>query len=153
MSCCKWFVTATATLLGAGALAGCGGADSTPAPDRPPMISTEPGQSRPITVGCEGITPRPGWRRETTSVGNFALFVKHLALQSTRLSNGNDLVKAGAAVVGHQSVTLRVPRASRGSVGLVYGRGIRHHRRPEVAPTEVTFRPCASRPRSGYVGG
>jgi hypothetical protein len=106
------------------------------------------------TVGCEGITPRPGWRSQTTAVGNFGLFVKHLASQATKLSNGNYAVKAGAAVKGDEPVTLRVPDAVRGTVGLVYGDATREpHRRPSTALTQVTFRPCADKPSSGYVGG
>src|SRR5918995_2886385 len=66
-------------------------------------------ESRAATVGCEGITPRPGWRLQATAVANFGLFVRHLASQARRLSNGNYLVKAGAAVVGDEPVTLRVP--------------------------------------------
>jgi hypothetical protein len=146
------FIAGAAALIGA-ALVGCGGSESTPARDGSPAISTEPAQNRPIVVGCEGITPTRGWRHQTTSVANFALFVKHVASQVNRLSNGNDLVKAGAAVVGDRPVTLRVPPRLEGTVGLVYGAGIRHHRGPEKAPTEVTFRPCRGRPRSGYVGG
>ena len=144
-----------ATLVLSTAMVACGGSDS--APRREQTVPADGGnskQSRSVTVGCEGITPRPGWRRQTTSVGNFALFVKHLASQATELSNGNVLVKAGAAVVGHQRVTLRVPNALRGTVGLVYGNASRGRgRRPETAPTEMTFRPCQGKPRSGYVGG
>jgi hypothetical protein len=87
-------------------------------------------------------------------VGSFGLFVKHLASQATELSNGNYLVKAGAAVAGDQPVTLRVPDGLKGTVGLVYGDESRGRgRRPTTAPTEVTFRPCEGKPRSGYVGG
>ncbi len=126
-------------------------------PDAPAGSATRgsPGDTHPrlaVTVACEGITPRPGWRREVTSVRGFGLFVKHLAAQGTELSNGDYLVKAGAAVVGDEPVTLRVPAALRGIVGLDYG-GEGGHRRPSEAETQVTFRPCGDRPRSGYVGG
>ena len=111
-------------------------------------------EGRAAIVGCEGITPRPGWRSQTTRVGNFGLFVRHLASQATKLTNGNYLVKAGAAVEGDDPVTLRVPDAVRGTVGLVYGNASRgRHRQPSTALTQVTFRPCAGKPRSGYVGG
>jgi hypothetical protein len=137
------------------AIAACGGSDSAPRPKQTvPADGDNPNQSRSVTAGCEGITPRRGWRRQTTSVGNFALFVKHLASQASELSNGNQLVKAGAAVVGRRRVTLRVPSALRGTVGLVHGNASRGRgRRPEAAPTQVTFRPCQGKPRSGYVGG
>jgi len=155
MSRSSFALATIASLVLSIAIVACGGSDSAPRPEQTAAADGgTPMQSRSVTVGCEGITPRRGWRRQTTSVGNFALFVKHLASQATELSNGNVLVKAGAAVVGHQRVTLRVPNALRGTVGLVYrdasrGRG----RRPETAPTELTFRPCQRRPRSGYVGG
>jgi hypothetical protein len=146
---------ATAILVLAIAIVACGGSDSASRPEQSARAAgRNPEQSRLVTVGCEGITPRRGWRRQTTSVGNFALFIKHLASRATELSNGNVLVKAGAAVVGHRQVTLRIPNALSGTVGLVYGDASRGRgRRPETAPTEVTFRACQRKPRSGYVGG
>jgi hypothetical protein len=146
---------AIATFL-AIAVVACDGSDSAPAPGQ--TAATDDGgpngQRRPITVRCEGITPKPGWRRKTTSVGSFGLFVKHLASQATELSNGNHLVKAGAAVVGDQPVTLRVPDALTGAIGLVYGDESRGRgRRPATAPRAVTFEPCEDKQRSGYVGG
>lgn len=114
----------------------------------------EPSESRAATVGCEGITPKPGWRSQATAVGNFGLFVRHLASQARKLSNDTYLVKAGAAVKGDEPVTLRVPEAVRGIVGLVYGDASRgRQRQPSTALTQVTFRPCVGKPRSGYVGG
>jgi hypothetical protein len=155
MSRSSFLLGTTAILVLSIAIPACGGSDSAPRREETvPADRGSPKQSRSVTVGCEGITPRRGWRRQTTSVGNFALFVKHLASQATELSNGNVLVKAGAAVVGRQRVMLRVPNALRGTVGLVYGDASRGRgRRPETAPTEVTFRPCQRKPRSGYVGG
>ena len=141
------------------AIMGCDdGGSETAAPSRTApsngSAAGETTESLAAAVGCEGITPRPGWRSQTTAVGNFGLFVKHLAWQATKLSNGNYLVKAGAAVEGDEPVTLRVPDAVRGTVGLVYGNASRgRHRRPSTAPVRVTFRPCAGKPRSGYVGG
>src|SRR5215204_850863 len=102
--------------------AGCGGSGSGTAPVRTDQARHQPPPAPTVvTVGCEGITPPPSWRRQTASVGNFGLFVEHLAAQAHELSNGNHLVKAGAAVAGSQPVTLRVPNDLRGTVGLVYG--------------------------------
>lgn len=149
----------SASLLLAPAVVGCDDRDSkTAALSRTaPSNGTaadKTAESRAATVGCEGITPRPGWRSQATAVGSFGLFVRHLASQATKLSNGNYLVKAGAAVKGDEPVTLRVPDAVRGIVGLVHGDASRgRDRRPSTALTQVNFRPCAGKPRSGYVGG
>jgi hypothetical protein len=136
--------------------AGCGGSGSETAPTRPATHQARhqpPPASSAVTVGCEGITPKSGWRRQTTSVGDFGLFVEHLTSQAHELSNGNYLVKAGAAVAGNHPVTVRVPDDLRGTVGLVYGHTRGHQRSPAEAWTQVTFRPCEEKPRSGYVGG
>jgi hypothetical protein len=141
------------------AVMGCddrGSETAAPSPTAPSHGAGADGtaETRAATVGCERITPRPGWRSQTTAIGNFGLFVKHLASQATKLSNGNYSVKVGAAVEGDEPVTLRVPDAVRGTVGLVYGNAKRRRqRRPSTALTQVTFRPCAGKPRSGYVGG
>lgn len=148
------FFFITATLVAGTTLVACNDSDSGPAGERRDHAreGRSPQLSRPTTAVCEGITTGAGWRRGATSVAGFGLMVKHLAEQSTRLSNGNELVKAGAVVVGDQPVTLRVPRSFRGTVGLIYGdRG--GGRGPESAATEVRFKPCQRRPRSGYVGG
>lgn len=148
-----------ATLMLALAVVGCDDGGSEPgAPSRPTpsngSAADDTSQSRAATVGCEGITPRPDWRSQTTAVGNFGLFVRHLASQATKLSNDNYLVKAGAAVKGDEPVTLRVPDSVREIVGLVYGDASRgRQRQPSTALTQVTFRPCVGKPRSGYVGG
>lgn len=148
-----------ASLMLALPVVGCDDGDSeTAAPLRTTpskgSAAADTSDSRAATVGCEGITPRPGWRSQTTTVANFGLFVRHLASQARKLSNDNYLVKAGAAVEGHEPVTLRVPDAVRGIVGLVYGDASRgRQRQPSTALTQVTFRPCVGEPRSGYVGG
>jgi hypothetical protein len=49
-------------------------------------------------------------------------------------------------------VVLRVPREERGKVGLVYG-PIRFVRSIEEASKQVTFRPCADKPRTVWPGG
>lgn len=150
-----------ASLLLAVAVTGCGGGEDeavAPAPaagvedDRADASTATP----PVTAKCEDITfdKADNWRRQATAVGNFGLFVKHLKSQSTELPNGNHLVKAGAAVEGAEPVTLSVPGAFRGSVGLIYGDAGRGRRQqPSTAPTQVTFEPCPGRKGSGYVGG
>lgn len=71
-----------------------------------------------------------------------------------KLGSGNFVAKMGAVVEGHAPVTLRVPEAARGRVGLIYGDASRGRgTRLSVAPVEVTFEPCPDRPRSGWVGG
>jgi hypothetical protein len=145
------------------ALYGCGGGGSSSPTATTATTRTgsahgtaadEADRSLAATVGCEGITADSRWRSHTIAVGNFGLFVEHLASQAARLSNGNYLVKAGAVVRGDEPVALRIPRAVRGTVGLVYGDASRGRQRsPSAALTQVTFRPCAGKPRSGYVGG
>ena len=147
------------------ALCGCGGGEGSSSTDTSGSTpiragsadeggANEAAQGLATTVGCEGITPDSDWRSQTTAVGNFGLVVEHLALQASKLSNGNYLVKAGAVVEGDGPVTLRVPDTVRRTVGLVYGDASRgRHRRPSDALTRVTFRPCAGKRRSGYVGG
>lgn len=149
-----------ASLLLAVAVGGCGGDEDEPvAPDLAVSIDDGTAGAKtttpPVTATCEEITfDNADWRRRTTAVGTFGLFVKYLTSQSTELPNGNHLVKAGAGVEGNEPVTLSVPEAFRGSVGLIYGDASRGRRQqPSTAPTQVTFEPCPGEKGSGYVGG
>jgi hypothetical protein len=102
---------------------------------------------------CEALGPGLDWRRQGVATGRFGLLATDLG-GARELGNGNFLAKMGAVVEGHAPVTLRVPEASRGRVGLVYGDASRGRgRRLSNAPVEVTFKPCSNRQRSGYVGG
>jgi hypothetical protein len=112
-------------------------------------------QQLAVTAKCEGLGPRSSdWRRQATAVGNFGLLVRKLSAQARGLGNGNTLVKAGAVVEGQEPVTVTVPEAEQGEVGLIYGDETQvRTRQVSPAAAEVTFTPCHDRARSGYVGG
>lgn len=130
---------------------GCFGSDHHKPATNTGSVATKP-PNRSITARCEGLGPGPGWRREAIDIGKFGLLVRHL-FASHKNRNGDWVVKMGAVVEGHTPVTLRVPEAARGRVGLAYGNGVGAGTPIPEAPVAVTFMPCADRARSGYVGG
>jgi hypothetical protein len=106
-----------------------------------------------ITARCEGLGPRRDWRRLGAHVGDFGLLARDLR-DAHRIRSGSYVAKMGAVVEGHKPITLRVPRAARGRIGLIYGDAARGTRGDlSRAPVEVRFVPCRDRARSGYVGG
>jgi hypothetical protein len=118
---------------------------------------TIPGPTTPavrsITAGCEDLGPGRDWRRGGLHVGGFGLLAHDLR-NAHKKRNGDYVAKMGAVVEGHRPVTLRVPSAARGHVGLIYGDATRGARGDlSRAPLEVKFEPCPDRARSGYVGG
>jgi hypothetical protein len=143
---------AVLALVACSFLPGCLGTDEEQVPGKTDPDSTH-GTGPAVAARCEALGPGPDWRRKGVAAGRFGLLATDLG-RARELSNGNFLAKVGAVVEGHAPVTVRVPEASRGRVGLVYGDASRGRgRRLSKAPAEVTFTPCPNRQRSGYVGG
>lgn len=113
---------------------------------------------RAAVASCEEAmagSSGPSWRRDATTAGPFGFFGAGRRFRGPvmrELDNGQFLTKVPVIVDGKRPVVLRVPEDELGRVGLDYG-DLRTEEAIEDAPTEVTFRPCRDRPRTGWPGG
>jgi hypothetical protein len=148
-----WVLLAGAASLAAVVLTSCGsgGSGSTGADQRAAVYGRNPVPA--ITADCEGLGPQRDWPQLGAHVDDFGLLARDLR-DAHRTRSGTYVAKMGAVVEGHEPITLRVPKAARGRVGLIYGNATRGTREDlSRAPVEVRFEPCPDRARSGYVGG
>ena len=114
-----------------------------------------------ITVRCNqaiiGAGP-PDWRKIAVGVaGPFGLGSKEGLPRGLAHSTGGRVgevfsVQLQALVEGHRKVVLRVPDSERSRVGLIYGHTSGANSLPEAA-RQVTFEPCADKPRTVWPGG
>jgi pimeloyl-ACP methyl ester carboxylesterase len=109
-----------------------------------------------LTVDCESNRLAgpgdPDWRKRSTVVGRFGLYGPGRDFDTASRMGSAYVTKIPAIVEGRRAVTLRVPRAEEGQVGLIYG-PIRSVAAVGDAATRVTFEPCPDRVRTVWPGG
>jgi hypothetical protein len=109
-----------------------------------------------LTVDCESNRLAgpgdPNWRQRSTVVGQFGLYGPGRDFNTVSRMGSAYATKIPAIVEGRRAVTLRVPRAEEGQVGLIYG-PIRSVAAVGDAATRVTFEPCPDLARTVWPGG
>ncbi len=130
-------------------------------PEPEPKATGQPAgrEGRSTVVGCEAVTigaGQPDWRRMSTVAGPFGLFgAGRDFAKAARIAPGTLETKIPAILEGHQRVVLNVPREEQGEVGLLWGptalRG--GQQRVDDGFEQITFVPCAYKPRTVWPGG
>ena len=109
-----------------------------------------------IVADCESVRIAgpgdPNWRKRSTAVGSFGLYGAGRDLSNADKVGSAYVTKVPAIVEGRRAVTLRVPASEKDEIGLIYG-SIHFVRAVDQAATQVTFKPCADKPRTVWPGG
>jgi hypothetical protein len=144
-----WLTIAAA--IAAMALPAVCGAALTPAQDRTQVADCEHG---PVIVG----SGQADWRRESVAAGPLGV-ARHPLSQMSATGDGQLVAKMPVLVEGHREVRLSVPPREQDRVFLYFGWFENAAGQKTTTMTgapgfsEVSFQPCADRPRTIWPGG